>query len=158
MNSCNAPSTSGQHAAHGSQNPWRHTNLSRRLAIILSSVLDNAARCCIHSTSMQLLYKAATLPRRYYCAFCRPSSRCFCRASIREPKDPKQFTSMDEAREYLHRRENRGPNISGLLNYISESAFGQQLQQVCVGKYVPAYGIVPAAVATATAESAPAPA
>jgi hypothetical protein len=61
---------------------------------------------------------------------CRPRRACSCKASRREPKNPKHFTNMDEAREYLHRREQNGPSMAGLLNFISQSAFGQQLEQV----------------------------
>jgi hypothetical protein len=50
--------------------------------------------------------------------------RVACRSSTREQKDPARFASMEEARKYLHSEaEGSGP-ISGLLNWLSNSAFG----------------------------------
>jgi hypothetical protein len=47
-------------------------------------------------------------------------------AGARERKDPAQFASMDAARDYLHAQAGgRGGPIAGLLNWLSESAFGR---------------------------------
>lgn len=47
------------------------------------------------------------------------------RASVREQKDPAKFASMDEAREYLTQKSSgKGGPISGLLNWLSNAAFG----------------------------------
>jgi hypothetical protein len=50
--------------------------------------------------------------------------RPVCGSAAREQKDPAQFASMDEARAYLRRQAGSGGPISGLLNWLSESAFG----------------------------------
>jgi hypothetical protein len=46
------------------------------------------------------------------------------RASTRESKDPGNFKSMDEARDYLMQQEGGPSIIAGALNWLSNSAFG----------------------------------
>lgn len=50
--------------------------------------------------------------------------RTSCKASTREKKDPSRFTSMDEARDYLHAQAGWSGPVSGLLHWLSNSAFG----------------------------------
>ncbi|KAI8477007.1 MAG: hypothetical protein J3K34DRAFT_515981 [Monoraphidium minutum] len=60
---------------------------------------------------------------RHARALVRPRPTVPCR-SAREKKDPKRFSSMEEARDYLHSQAERPGPISGLLNWLSGSAFG----------------------------------
>eukprot|EP00879_Flechtneria_rotunda_P010252 GHRR01010718.1.p1 GENE.GHRR01010718.1~~GHRR01010718.1.p1 ORF type:complete len:250 (+),score=72.58 GHRR01010718.1:126-875(+) len=63
--------------------------------------------------------------QQHLLAPCRPITRCcICGASVREHKDPKRFETIDAAREYLHQRERGSGAIAGILNWLSNSAFG----------------------------------
>jgi len=53
-------------------------------------------------------------------------------ASIREAKDPARFSSMDEARAYLMQSNSGGP-IAGVLNWLSNAAFGAGRAGVHIG-------------------------
>lgn len=45
---------------------------------------------------------------------------------MREKKDPSSFKDMDEAREYLHAQAGWTGPVAGLLNWLSNAAFGAQ--------------------------------
>lgn len=72
-----------------------------------------------HGAGHQLPGAVPTLHMRAFCVRTAVSCR-----SVREQKDPSCSSSMDEAGEYLHTQADTSGPIFGLLDWLSNAAFG----------------------------------
>lgn len=77
-----------------------------------------------HTSHQSSVARPTTRSRRARAA---AAQRC---RSVRERKDPRQFASMDNARDFLHSQAGETGFISGLLNWLSDQAFGASRGQV----------------------------